>query len=186
VTTGFDTFIVSYYFLLVLSLQDLWLEVVDKEISFYWNKLDLNPDDFPQGSRLALLRLFSTVFDPGSPIARFSDEWEKLFNRLNMFKQFHPDKKLLYAHLQPVGSQLISLEEVKFLPPAVVSPAIYHYFSTKWTAFHGSMQRGVCVNPRHDAALFQQDLFQRLTAVWRSWRILNFFTHMDCNSRSTN
>jgi hypothetical protein len=112
--------------------------------------------------------MFSTVFDHGSPIARFADEWDKSFNLLNMIKQFHPDKKLLNAHLQPVGSQLVSLEEVDFLLPAVVSPAIYHYVSTKWTDFHGSMQRGLRVNPRHDADLFQQAFFQRLTAVWRS------------------
>jgi hypothetical protein len=41
-----------------------------------------------------------------------------------MIKQFHPDKKLLNAHLQPVGSQLVFFEEVEFLPPAAVSPAI--------------------------------------------------------------
>jgi hypothetical protein len=129
VSIGFDTFIVSNSFSLVLSLQDLWLEIVDEENPFYWNKLDLKPDDFPLGSLLALLRLFSTVFDPGSTVARLADEWEKSFIRLNMLKKFHPDKKLINVHLQPVGSQLVSLE-VEFLPPAVVSHAIYHYFST--------------------------------------------------------
>jgi hypothetical protein len=133
VSIGFDTFIVSNSFLLVLSFQDLWLEFVDEENPIYWNKLDLKLDDFPLGSRLALMRLFSTVFDPGSPIARFAEECEKLLNRLNMFKQFHPDTKLCNAHLQPVGSQLASLEEVEFLPPAAILHAIYHYFLTKWT-----------------------------------------------------
>jgi hypothetical protein len=114
------------------------------------------------------------VFDPGSPVGRFPDEWEKSFNRLNMLKQFHPDKKLLYAHLQPVGSQLVSLEEVKFLPPAVVSPVIYHYFSTKWTDFHVSMQRGVRVNHRHDAALFQHDFFSEINSCLEELGDLEF------------
>jgi hypothetical protein len=42
--------------------------------------VDLKPEDFSLGSRLALLRLFSAVFDPGSsgsPVSRFTDEWEK-------------------------------------------------------------------------------------------------------------
>jgi hypothetical protein len=110
--------------LLVLSLQDLWLEIVDEEQPFYWNKLDLKPEDFLLGSRLALLRLFTTVFYSGLPVTRFVDEWKKSFNRLNMMKQCHPDKKLLNAYVQLVGSKLVSLEEVEFLPPAVVSHAI--------------------------------------------------------------
>jgi hypothetical protein len=71
------------------------------------------------------------VFNPGSPIAHFSDELEKSPERLNMINQIHPNKKLLNTHLQPVGSQLVSLEEVDFLPPAVISHAIYHYFLMK-------------------------------------------------------
>jgi hypothetical protein len=72
--------------LLVLSLQDMWLEFVDEKNPFYWNKLDLKPDGSLLGSRFALRRLFSTLFDYGSPVARFADEWEKSLNRLNMLK----------------------------------------------------------------------------------------------------
>jgi hypothetical protein len=153
-----------------------------RKILFIGTRL-ISTVDTPLGSRLALLHLLSTAFDPGSPVALFADEWEKWLSRLYMIKQFHPENKLLNAHLQPVGSQLVSLEEVEFLPPAVVLHAIYHYFWMKWTDFHGSMQRRVCLNPKHDAPLIQQDFFQKLSAVWR---ISNFSTHIDLNSRSTN
>jgi hypothetical protein len=123
-----DNFIVSNSFLFFLSLQHLWLEIVDEENPFYWNKLDLKAEDFPPGPRLALLFLFSTMFDPGSPIARFADEWDKSFNILNILKQLNPDKISLNALLQPARSKLVYLQEVEFLPPAVVSHAIYHYF----------------------------------------------------------
>jgi hypothetical protein len=81
---------------------------------------------------------------------------------------------------------MVTLEEVEFLEPAIVLYPIYHYFSMKWNAFHGSMKKGVHVNPRRDATIFQQDFFLRLTIFWSSWRTLNFYMHMEHNLRSTN
>jgi hypothetical protein len=100
---SFSLFFVTF-FLLILSIQNLWLELADEDHYFHWNKVDLKPEDFTLGYRLVLLCLFSNVFDPGSPVSRWAEEWDKSPARLHIIKQINPNKKLLNAHLQPVAS----------------------------------------------------------------------------------